>query len=468
VEKLDRDCGLLALGILVWAALVGTAAATEGASVPKCAANPSQPTNPKKIAGFPGDRVYLHPRHPQLCTDASDESCKAHAYVIVGDTMKVSPDCNGWTFVEFDGKKTTTGWVTSARLSDDYSNRGDRARSTFAEAIAPSVYPTCRAVESDFNASLLNPSAARATLKSVLSGKTQLENPPEGVATDAEGNAEVADVTIQGRALKAVTYTVGGTCRDGYLELWDPQFHHRVSLEGSSVDTGQQPFDYADEDLVKVGGQVYFTHSSRSASPTLVAFDNDLNTHALCEIVDAPLKHEALRSAVDRDLCEAVQAGSVTTAPLESVEPYDLEPQALHLDAHGDELVAGTRNGLEIKARARLDVDNDGKPDYVGMLAFGNGVDTAGCGQDVDTAVPIKLDPDGSPSASSAAFNQKMIETAGSGEDTRLVVFRGRIYFETRSHDGSAHDVWELSVSGRKHMCELLPYQYRAVDKPKH
>ena len=61
-----------------------------------------------------------------------------------------------------------------------------------------------------------------------------------------------------------------------------------------------------------------------------------------------------------------------------------------------------------------------------------------------------------------------MIETAGSGEGTRLVVFRGRIYFETRSHDGSAHDVWELSVSGRKHMCELLPYQYRAVDKPKH
>ena len=472
MAKWDRDCRLLALGVLVWAALAGTAAAAEGTSVPKCAANPPQPTNPAKIAGFPGDRVYIHPRHPQLCTDASDQSCKAHAYVIVGDTVKVSPDCNGWTFIEFDGKRTTTGWVTSVRFDNDAANHGDHARPAFAESVAQSTHPACLEVERVFNASLRGPSAStRTIMPSVLGGTTEMEKLPEGVAADADGSVAVADTNIQGHALKAVTYRVGGTCHDDYLELWDPAFRKRVGVAESNIDSGQGPQDYAEEDLVKLAGQTYFMHSTRTGGLVLVGFDKDLNSQALCSVAMMPLKHEALKSAADRDLCEAVQAGTVAAAPLEDVAPYDVEPEALHLDAHGKELLDNMSGGFQVTARGHLDIDNDGKPEDIGMLAFGNGKDSAGCGHDVDTAVPIKLDPDGAPAASSA-FNQKMIESAGAGEDTHLLVFRGRIYFETRSHLTSdaagSHDVWELSANGRKNMCEFLPIQYRAVDAPGH
>lgn len=377
MAKLERDCRLPALSVLVWAALAATAAAAEGTSVPR-----------------------------------------------------------------------------------------------FAESVAQSTHPACLEVERIFNASLRGPPVhTRTILPSVLENGTPLEKVPEGVATDAESDVAVADTNIQGHALKAVTYTVGGTCHDDYLELWDPAFRKRVSLVGSNIDTGQAPQDYALEDLVKLAGQTYFTHSTRTGGLVLVGFGKDLTSQALCSVDMMPLKHEALKSAADADLCEAVQAGTVAAAPIEDVSPYDVEPEALHLDAHGKELLENMSGGFQITARGHLDVDNDGKPDDIGMLAFGNGKDGAGCGHDVDTAVPIKLNPDGKPAASTA-FNQKMIESAGAGEDTRLLVFRGKVYFETRSHLTAdavgMHNVWELSANGRKNMCEFIPIQYRAVDAPGH
>jgi hypothetical protein len=39
---------------------------------------------------------------------------------------------------------------------------------------------------------------------------------------------------------------------------------------------------------------------------------------------------------------------AAAAAPIEDVEPYDMEPEALHLDAHGKELLDNMSGGFQI------------------------------------------------------------------------------------------------------------------------
>lgn len=140
-------------------------------------------------------------------------------------------------------------------------------------------------------------------------------------------------------------------------------------------------------------------------------------------------------------------------------------PEALGLGQKGIDAIAGP-TPFTIVSRGRVDIDNTGRVSEVGMIEYEDGTDTAGCGHDVDTSVPIKLNSDGMPESGSQ-FNLKAIEHAGAGEDSRLLEYRGKTYLEIRSRpdadEVSSDVIWQLSRQGRQKICEFVPVHYVSV-----
>lgn len=232
-RHLTRRAGIQRWRAALWtSALILAAAAMPARSqdpgAPGCASEPSATQDSVVVPGFPAERVYMHRRHPVLCVDASDPSCKPDAYVIAGDHVLAGADCAGWTRIEFKGRKETIGWVATARLPD----HGPLAPADLASPTAlvlarsPSRHPACLEAARLLNARREHGRPrGRFVLPSALQNTTDLKVFPKGVGSEyhREDN-DVSDALVQGHTLKAVTYSVGGTCFDNYLELWDPTF----------------------------------------------------------------------------------------------------------------------------------------------------------------------------------------------------------------------------------------------------
>ena len=418
------------------------------------------------VPGFPAERVYMHRRHPVLCVDASDPSCKPDAYVIAGDHVLAGADCAGWTRIEFKGRKETIGWVATARLPDHGPLAPTDLASPTALVLArsPSRHP-----ESLEAARLLNDRRehgrprGRFVLPSALQNTTDLKVFPKGVGSEyhREDN-EVSDALLQGHTLKAVTYSVGGTCFDNYLELWDPTFSRRLSVAGSNRDNEVHD-GYTSEELVDLQDGPYFAHITRGErTVTLSSFDAHLRSRPVCEVSEVALAPERVKSAVDGALCAAVLSGRISGAPVADVERHSLSPESFGFSEASQRFNVAT-----VTARGRLDVDNDGQSEEVVLISAEYGASSAGCGHDVETTVPIKVAADGTPEAGSA-FNLAMVRAAVAGEDTRLFNYHGKNYLETRSRadvDGDrTHGVYELSGAGRRLMCKFQSVHYEAFE----
>jgi hypothetical protein len=444
--------------------MLATIASAQDASMPSCASNPPIPAHVVTVPGFPAERLYMHPTHPGLCSRGDDDRCKSNAYVISGDRLTVSESCADWSFAIFDGKKKVAGWVATDHLPRIDLPEGAVAAPQLAETIARSAHPACREAETRLNQRLLT---GHGDLPSALSGTEPLSELPEGVGPDDRTwSRSESDIRIHGHALKAVGYGSGGTCSDNSTELWTPDFKKRISVAGSNVD-GANDGGYSSETLVRLVDQPYFAHMTRSArSVTLIGFNRDLSTRAMCKVTELPTLREVTKSATDPAVCDAVLANRIEGAAMEDIEPFDLSPEALQLD-EGSVDVATSVFGLKVVSRGRIDIENDGSLQDVAMLDLENGADSAGCGHDLDTRIPIILSKDGMPSPKSR-FNRKMFEEAGAGEDARLFRLHGVTYYETRSHldaDGEVtHNVWKFTTSGRVKICEFIPVQYRAQD----
>jgi hypothetical protein len=451
---------LLPLGALTFCAF---AASAQDVSMPNCASNPPVPAYVVTVPGFPSERLYIHPIHPGLCSRADNSRCKSNAYVISGDRLTVSESCANWSFAEFDGKKKVSGWVASGHLPRIDLPEGAVAKPRLAESVAKSTHSACLDAETLMNQALLN---GHGDLPTGVGDKQPLSELPAGVGPGGQTwNGSVSEVQIHGRTLKAVSYGSGGTCHDDSMELWTPDFKTRVNVVGSNMD-GAEDGGYTSETLVRLSEQLYFAHITRSGSMTLISFDKNLSSKAICQVAALPTRHEIIKAAADPEVCNAVLGNHIEGAPIEDIEPFELSPEALRLGEGGIERFVNTR-GLQVVSRGHVDIENNGSAEDVAMVNFRNGVDTAGCGHDVDTSVPIILNADGMP-APKSTFNRKIFEDAGAGEDTRLFRFRGMTYYETRSHldaDGDiTHNVWKFTTAGRGKICEFIPVQYRATD----
>ena len=75
-----------------------------------------------RIAGAPGDRVYIRPANPQVCDVSVDSKCQGKAYLIPGDRVEVGFICGAWTYIEYRPLTRATdsilGWVPTTGLYD--------------------------------------------------------------------------------------------------------------------------------------------------------------------------------------------------------------------------------------------------------------------------------------------------------------------------------------------------------------
>jgi hypothetical protein len=447
-----------------WTALIGlsllaTMACGEDTYMPDCALKPGKPSRVVTVPGFPAERLYIQRKYPGICTGGDDHRCRAGAYVISGDRLSVSENCANWSYVEYLGERTVSGWVASSRLPES-----DAQPTRLAESVVQSAHPACFEAETLLTEELQK--GQGGALPSALQNKTTDESfPPTVTPVGGDNGGAEWDGLVQGQRLKAIAYSLGGTCSIGFLELWKRNFSERISLPGSNVDDQQNAWA-SDDDLVRLGGRTYFVHSIRGRSFKVASFDKHLATSAMCKIEQYPTQHEVIQFAADQELCDAVATGRIEGAPITDISPIDVWESTLQESVDSKEPIFGLPN-LKMIGRGRVDIDNDGTLDDVGIVVYDE-ASGAGCGHEFHTMWPVKLNADGTPVPHSA-FNKLTLNSAdGNDNDARIFAFNGVFYVEYRSRkdaDGlPKHEVWKYTRTGATKMCALVPVRYRAVD----
>jgi hypothetical protein len=102
-------------------AKVFAASGSSAATAPICAHSrifqAALPT--ARIAGVPGDRIYIHPGNPQICDATAEPRCRTRAYLIPGDRVDVNFICGEWTSIRYqrtNAKSAIYGWVPTGRV----------------------------------------------------------------------------------------------------------------------------------------------------------------------------------------------------------------------------------------------------------------------------------------------------------------------------------------------------------------
>ena len=94
-----------------------TPSSSRAAVLPACVNHPQGEPSTTVVTGFPGQRLYISPKHPRECTEDGVNPCPGDAYLLTGDKVETSGTCDEWTLVRFSaGQRSTVGWVTSRRL----------------------------------------------------------------------------------------------------------------------------------------------------------------------------------------------------------------------------------------------------------------------------------------------------------------------------------------------------------------
>lgn len=448
--------------ILAWLTLSVRIAGANDLEWPECAANPPVPDIEVRVPGFPGERLYLHPKHPRLCKPG-EPGCESAAYVLTGDELLSTSNCEGWALATFKGaQQTTTGWIPTRRLPEHYEElyivqlraRGQDANP--AEVPTPSTNAACIAAQTRLNDAITEGDAyLPQALPAATDNKHEVDELPGGRNSHQRlfWSATKSDARIEGHPLTVFSFENGGTCHQGNVELWTPDLKRRIPVKGSNVDPEHEEWDtgYSSESLVQLAGRAYLAHISRSHNVTLYGFDDQLTAYPACELKLEPPAHERIRSAIDPAMCRAVLAEQVSGLRIEDVDPIP---------------VANDPFSPEIIARGKVDVDNDGTPDNVAIIQLsedGGG----GCGHEYRSQWPVKVGGNGMPSPATP-FNEQSAKIAGQHHESRLFTYHGATYLERRSlpnDDGVLeHDVWKFTPNGAVQACLFQAAEYHALD----
>src|SRR5689334_11489641 len=139
---------------------VSTSAGAQQQAVFNCMKSPAKPSIGIAVPGFPGQRLYLHSTHPELCANDA-VGCASSTYVITGDPLTVTARCGSWAFATFTGaKKASSGWVAVNRLPRGYDRSpplgGDSGSNLpVVDPLAPTAHPACAEARDRLNEWLL-------------------------------------------------------------------------------------------------------------------------------------------------------------------------------------------------------------------------------------------------------------------------------------------------------------------------
>lgn len=121
------------------AVLLETRAPPPAMELPGCVKESQSPTR-AVVTGFPGERIYISPKHPRECSDTGIDACSGTAYVLSGEEVQTLGACDEWTRVRYTGTRgTAEGWVSGRRLnsSDETATPPSFSESTPTQSERP-------------------------------------------------------------------------------------------------------------------------------------------------------------------------------------------------------------------------------------------------------------------------------------------------------------------------------------------
>jgi hypothetical protein len=416
-----------------------------------------QGTQKAVITGMGGTHVHLFPAHPFICQDPHFATCQGKAYLLPGDEVRRGGSCEGWTLVEYRGKRnTTTGWVDASTLEP--------------LTTSPGAPPVCAYVQEQLNQQLKskNVGSASGIFISPLRNVKTLDQVPDWGSNSDLGwqtfGIQLAEARIGVHDMDVLAYGTGGTCNNSVVTLWNKEHSKQLEIHGANGSTIDNEYPnesggYTSQELITWHDGIFFLQFSRAAHHVRVFnIRPDLSSSFLCEMTQRPVAREPIISAPEPAICEAASTGKV-----QAIYPTDSAPVDEKTLPVGDVgSYVGRADSMTVSRTFLADIRNSGKPERVAM-ASRYSASGAGCGGEGQSEWPVILKSDGRPDQSDP-LNQKAYEVAGRDDTSRLFGYGGKVFFEHRSVGGADshdHEIWQFSHDGAAKVCDYVMVQYR-------
>ena len=409
------------------------------------------------IAGMGGTHVHLFPAHPFMCADSHFATCQGKAYLLPGDEVRRGGSCEGWTLVEYRGKKnTTTGWVDASILEP--------------LTTSPTAPAVCGYVQERLNQQLKskNVGSASGIFISPLRNVKTLDQVPDWGSNGDVGwqtsGIQLAEARIGVHDMDVLAYGTGGTCNNSVVTLWNKEHSKQLEIQGANGSTIDNEYPnesggYTSQELITWHDGIFFLQFSRAAHHVRVFnIRPDLSSSFLCEMTQRPVAREPIIFASEPAICEAASTGNV-----QAIYPTDSAPVDERTLPVGDVgSYVGRPDSMTLSKAFLADIRNSGKPERVAM-AGRYSASGAGCGGEGQSEWPVILQSDDRPDQSDP-LNQQAYEVAGGDDTSRLFGYGGKVFFEHRSVGGADshdHEIWQFSRDGAAKVCDYVMVQYR-------
>jgi hypothetical protein len=437
---------LLLLSLLLGAWL---AASSASAAPPACATETAElSAHVANVNSERGGRLYMHPKHPALCASPDEGQCKARAYIIPGDRVTLGDECEGWTWVKYQGAMSSTvGWVETERLNIADTRTAEPAADSGAAA-------GCATMERRLNGEAV-PAGDQVDVSFL-----HLDPAPDSMKNDFSYYHSAALVVLHGRTVQLVRAVGIGTCHDLELSIWSEDFKTR--LASASPDEEEEHPSSAGASLVMLDSRPYFLGQDRAqASIKLTRIEEDFSTTPMCSGARGQREPERVAEAADKALCAAVVAGKVETISLKKkiIDLSDDRAWAKFLEHHY------LPPDIRFVAEGKVDIANTGKEERIGWAVFHENSD-AGCGYDFNLEWPVVLGS-GATFAADDPANAALAEALdamdkvgpGPGNETaKLIRYKGQVLLDVQSPwDGDTpwHEVWKIEDGKVRTMCKF-------------
>ncbi len=440
------------------------------AAVPECAYGATllqaRTSRPARVTGQAGEHLVLHDVYPHA--RMATQYASPQAYLLTGDRIEAIASCGDYSFVRYQGRAlVSAGWVSNKRLS---MVGPEHPRP--ADSPAQICTAAARIASREGSAQALPALASSSMTPASWPTPDMVAHMAQRNGNDSNGSrGDLAQVRLDGRAVRVVSMISGGTCSSSWVQLWSVK--GRKALASTAPHATDERWWGDTQTPVAILGhpliERFFGGDDTKFSLNRLRPDGKLQR--ICTVQRVYLPRSEYRSHTRNPVCRAVINGKATPISMHSESS-----SALHFARGPDDPSVRGGFGLQV-ATQPVDLRNDGHPIPIGLVSYA--WDTgAECGTHIAATFPVVLDGGGKVDMSDAANRELMRMTTGettftryspSGPaDGRLVRYKGRVYFVAYAeYEGpkqpvtkALEQVDQFTTKGMKVLCGYDPYHY--------
>ncbi|MFA6283391.1 MAG: hypothetical protein WC633_04560 [Desulfurivibrionaceae bacterium] len=392
-----------------------------------------------QVIGKPGERLYIHPVHPQRCESPDSGECAPKSYIITGDSVSVRVTCGSWTMVDYRNKKygQTVGWVKKSRLNIQEAPRGQHS---FVHA---AHLKACQTVADHANQGTLDQLQVSKQEKDIndeeaknifgedlLFGAVSLwrldldnDHTPEYVAITTEGTARVDSLFVRSKKKGAEVQTLS-TVEDGDFDIT----------------------------FLKVGKHYYFVSGYNSygdiSMSSMWRYDTNSGLTSVCNFKQFEKPIVEMVTGGGTPVCMAAVANTIK----------HLDYPLMHaIGDSKDRERFWSQHPLE--GLARVDINNDGRPDNVVQVDFTHG-GGRGCG-----VTYLAVADDTRTNIPKTKLNDLLLETLGGypcGPNMKMFTHGGTSYLDASG--AGNRTIYRINGEEAETICEFTGRWRNIVD----